>query len=153
MIHERRSRKQLITTHYLYRTYSLMKNRCNNPRAHNYKYYGGRGIYVCDRWLNSFWDFVADVGQRPLDHQLDRIDNDGPYHPDNIRWSTRSQQQRNTQRTRWVTSESGETKPMIAWAEIAESIGIKQETFRQRIYAGKTVEQALTHKKLSKQAA
>lgn len=121
-----------------------MKNRCYNPRAHNYKYYGARGIYVCDRWLNSFWDFVADVGQRPLGHQLDRIDNDGGYHPANIKWSTRSQQQRNTQRTRWITSESGETKPMIAWCEIAADHGVTESAFKQRIEKGESVEHAMS---------
>jgi len=72
-----------------------MHARCKNPKHKFYKNYGGRGITVCERW-DDFANFLADVGERPShDLTLDRKNNDLGYHPDNVRWATRSEQQRN----------------------------------------------------------
>lgn len=87
--------KKLITKHPLYRTYASMKNRCYNTNSHNYSWYGGKGIKICDRWLNSFLDFVSDVGERPKGTTLDRIDGDKDYSPDNCRWATYKEQAQN----------------------------------------------------------
>ena len=78
-----------------YRTWNGLKERCRNPKNKDFANYGGRGITVCDRWLESYENFLADMGRCPPDHSIDRIHNDGPYSPDNCRWATDSQQNKN----------------------------------------------------------
>lgn len=78
--------------HPLYITWVNMKLRCYNKNNNRYKNYGGRGIKVCNRWLNSFSDFVYDLGTKPSNHSIDRINNDGDYEPNNIRWATAKEQ-------------------------------------------------------------
>jgi hypothetical protein len=78
-----------------------MKQRCLNQNNKRYEDYGGRGISVCDRWLHSFENFLADVGRKPgLGYSIDRINNDGNYEPGNCRWATKLEQSRNRRKYR-----------------------------------------------------
>jgi hypothetical protein len=78
-----------------YRAWAAMRERCNDPSSQAYPKYGARGITVCERW-KDFANFFADMGLKPSPkHSIDRINNDGPYSPDNCRWATASQQIRN----------------------------------------------------------
>lgn len=79
-----------------YKIYGAMKQRCYNPKNNRYYLYGGRGIKVCDRWLENFKNFFDDMGPRPSNrHSIDRIDSDGMYEPTNCRWATYSEQNKN----------------------------------------------------------
>jgi hypothetical protein len=79
-----------------YLVWCSMKRRCYNQKGRDYKNYGGRGIKVCDRWLNNYPGFLEDVGRRPSpQHTLGRINNDGDYDPLNCQWETRLSQSRN----------------------------------------------------------
>lgn len=87
-----------------YHSWYAMLRRCSNPADPAWRNYGGRGITACDRWLASFQNFLADMGEKPPGMSLDRIDNEAGYSPGNCRWATPRQQARNTRSFR-MTSE------------------------------------------------
>lgn len=123
-----------------YGIWSIMKERCQNPHNKTFARYGGRGITVCDRW-QSFANFLADMGRRPSpQHSIERIDNAGPYSPDNCKWATRKEQGRNKRNNVLITF-NGETLLLIEWAE---RTGIRIATLRARIYTGWSPERAIT---------
>jgi hypothetical protein len=98
-----------------YKTWQGVRDRCGNPNATFYKHYGGRGICVCERWANSFENFLADMGPRPsAKHSIDRINNDGHYEPGNCRWALPVVQHNNTRSNRRYTL-AGETHTEAEW--------------------------------------
>ena len=100
-----------------YDTYRSVLKRCYNPSQKHYKNYGGRGISVCQRWLDGYENFLADVGRKPGPrYSLDRINNNGDYEPGNVHWATPKQQGRN-RRTNRKVQHNGETLCISEWAE------------------------------------
>jgi hypothetical protein len=115
-----------------YRAWSGMLQRCTNPKAREFVFYGARGIRVCDRWKDAAM-FLADMGPRPSpQHSLDRIDNNGNYEPGNCRWATRIEQARNKRSNRVLIVE-GRALPISEWAE---ATGLLNTTIRERIRRG-----------------
>lgn len=115
-----------------WRSWSGMLNRCKNPSARCYNRYGGRGIIVCERWQDSFENFLADMGRKPTPrHSLDRIDNDGNYEPSNCRWATPSEQQRNRADNRIVQVDG--IKMLLV--DACERYGIRDYVARTRLDA------------------
>lgn len=124
-----------------YKTWAGIKNRCSNSNDKSFKNYGGRGIKVCDRWLESFENFLADMGPKPSPaHSIDRIDVDGNYEPSNCRWATRAEQSRNKRNLRMITYQD-KTQCLADWAE---EFGIAYSALLWRLDTGWSVEQALT---------
>ena len=84
-----------------HKTWKNMKRRCDYEKGSRWKHYGGRGIKVCDRWLNSYENFLKDMGRKPgPEYSIDRINVDGNYEPSNCKWSTPKEQSNNTRRNR-----------------------------------------------------
>jgi len=109
-----------------------MKERCGNRRCAAWKYYGGRGIIVCEKWNNDFAAFFKDMGECLPGLTLDRIDSDGNYEPGNCRWATRKQQRLNRKDNHYV-SVDGKTMTVSEWSE---KTGIKDGTIRTRLKLG-----------------
>lgn len=123
-----------------YRSWGGMIDRCFNPKNAAYENYGGRGITVCDRWKSDYRLFFEDMGKKPSrDHSIDRIDNDGPYSPENCRWATMKEQHKNRRCSFYVLN-GGER---LYLPELARQTGIKRQTLRNRLERGWSFEEAI----------
>lgn len=119
-----------------YHTWQAMKSRCYNSNYDYYAYYGGRGIKVCDRWIESFEDFLKDMGLRPGDnYSIERIDSNGDYTPNNCIWATKMIQANNTSRNTHYSI--GNARYTLAqWSVIS---GIDQKIITSRVKRGWSV--------------
>ena len=118
--------------HKTFQCWSSMKQRCLNEKSQSYKSYGGRGIGICEKWINSFFEFVLDMGEKPEGMSLDRIDNNGDYEPSNCRWAT-PKQQANNRNANVVVEWNGESKTLTEWATF---LGVNCVTFLDRYRRG-----------------
>lgn len=135
------SQKHGLSRSRIYRIYFGMINRCYYPKTNRYQLYGGRGIKVCDEWLNSFeafrdWSFAN--GYAP-ELSLDRINSDGNYSPSNCRWVTHKEQVLNRKCMKFY-SYNGKTLCLKDWAR---DTGISYSALYQRIRKGMTFEEAI----------
>jgi len=129
-----------------YNVWAMMRQRCLNPNAANYRNYGGRGITVDPRW-SKFLAFYEDMGPAPSPkHTLDRLDNDGPYCPQNCVWSDTEGQQNNRRNNVFIEA-FGKRKTLAQWAR---DTGLTREMVKHRIFVmGMSPEEALTSARMS----
>lgn len=121
-----------------YKSWSNAKKRCYDPTANNYHNYGGRGIKICDKWLEpegrGFLHFLKDMGERPEGYELDRIDVNGNYEPSNCRWVSRREQSCNTRYNRVFEVEGQK----LCISEIADKYGVKYHWLYHLLITKKT---------------
>lgn len=122
-----------------YSTWTSMRNRCNNPKADNYDRYGGRGIKVCDDWNHSFEKFFADMGERPKNTTIDRIDGSKGYFKGNCRWASHRLQTLNRDETVWLEYK-GE---ILCISDMAKKYKLTRSMISNRLKKGMTTEQAI----------
>ncbi len=133
------SRKGKATLEYV--SWMSLKNRCNNKKGQNYKDYGGRGITVCDRWMQCFENFLEDMGRRPTpQHSIDRIENDKGYYKENCRWAT-GKVQTNNARSNVMIEYNGERMTASQWDD---RLGFKKGTVWNRHYRGWDIQRIIT---------
>ena len=124
-----------------YNSWQAIRARCYNKKRSSYPHYGGRGITVCPRWRESFEAFYEDMGPRPSpNHSINRIDNDGPYSPDNCEWAN-DKEQANNRRDNINVTFNGLTLNITQWGK---KLGISRTLIGNRLRDGWTVEDALT---------
>lgn len=140
-------RNEVASTHHtthgltdspVYDVWTSMMQRCTNPNNPNFLHYGGRGIDVCERW-KSFENFFTDMGHKPKDLSLDRIDVNDGYSPSNCRWATNKEQGRNTRRNTFIEY-NGKSRCLSEWSEIT---GIHKGTLLYRLRVGWPLGRAL----------
>lgn len=136
---------QANTTHGMsgspeYMSWLSMVSRCTNPKDASFHRYGGRGIKVCQEWVDNFSAFYSHIGDRPTGHTLDRIDNNKDYEPGNVRWSTIHQQNRNTRRNLYIEYD-GQRLVVADWAK---KLGIPQATILYRLRNNKPISDVLS---------
>ena len=116
----------------IHQVWGAMIQRCGNPKNKDYGLYGGRGIFVCDQWRNSFESFASDMGPRPKGGMIERRNNEGPYSPGNCYWASAIQQGRNRRDNCRLTI-NGEILCIADWSE---RTGLSQQTIRSRMVRG-----------------
>lgn len=137
----RHPREPAVSQSPTYVSWKAMIHRCTHSTHPAYHRYGGRGIRVCDRWIGSLVDFVADMGERPSRaHSIDRIDVNGNYEPGNCRWATRLEQGVNKSTNRYVNHDG----MRLSVREWSRRTGIGATTIRQRLDLGWLPAEALT---------
>jgi len=123
-----------------YRTWMAMKQRCSNPKNIAFDRYGGRGISVCQRWQNSFENFINDMGPRPPGHTIERRNVDGNYTPDNCCWIPNDKQCLN-RRSNVIIEFNGKKQTVTEWSK---EIGIPREIIYHRIKAKWPIDKVLS---------
>ena len=135
-----RSKTHGLSHGKIYNVWRGIKQRCFYPNHKDYKNYGGRGVTMYPAWINDFQSFYDYVSKLPRfgekGYSLDRINNDGNYEPDNLRWATSKEQSRNTSRNVFVEYE----QQKLTLADASAASGVNIETLRNRVQRGETGE-------------
>ena len=137
-----------MSTHRMSKTpefvaWADMKQRCFNENHKRYKDYGGKGIGICQKWINSFEEFYKDMGDKPepkSEYSLDRINNQGDYEPQNCKWRTWEEQYNNRNTCIYITY-NNKTQTITQWAK---EIGLHPTSLMKRLKTGKSIEESLT---------
>lgn len=123
----------------VYTIWCQMLGRCFNEKNGSFKRYGGRGISVCERWL-EFQNFLADMGHPPSDiHSIERINNNGNYEPGNCKWATDIEQSNNRRSNKYLEYQ-GE---LYTASQLARKLNVNAKSLQQRLRRGKSVEEAV----------
>lgn len=131
----------------IYRTWCDIRRRCYDPKNSRYHNYGGRGIKVCERWLENFENFYEDMGDKPgPEYSIDRIDVNGDYCKENCKWSTDKEQANNKTNNRYLIFNSEK----LTITEFSKRINISQNTIRKYLSLGWTTEEISTKKRKNK---
>lgn len=136
--------KERATTHgqtrtKTYNSWRAMKDRCYCASHKEYKRYGAVGVYVCDRWKNSFENFLLDMGERPEGSSIERIDNSKGYFPENCTWATAEQQANNKTNSK-IIEFNGKKMSVAMWGK---HLGIKAATIHARLKRNWSIEKTL----------
>lgn len=124
-----------------------IRSRCYNPKHPRYKDYGERGITICDRWRESFANFLQDMGERPgIEYTIERKDNEKGYSPDNCKWATRAEQNNNKRNNRRIAI-NGRTLNLSQWCK---ELQISRQSVHYRLNQGMSIIEALTAPKESR---
>ena len=127
----------------IYHVWQSMKSRCYNKNNCAYERYGGRGIKICEEWLDPFIFYTWAINNNYTHgKQIDRMDNNGDYEPNNCRWATPKEQSNNRRSNRYIFWR-GKTKTMAEWAVY---LGISYHALRSRVYKGWTITRAFSTK-------
>lgn len=133
-----------VTKHNLchsseYKSYQAIIQRCTNENSLYYPGYGGRGITICDRWLNSFENFFSDMGKRPKGLSLERIDNNKGYEPGNCKWATKLEQDNNRRSNTFLTC-GGKTQTIAQWTREKD---LRKNNIEGRLKLGWSIDRAI----------